>query len=388
MKKKVLYLHASADLYGSDYVLLNLIRGLDKTKFDALVLLPYQGKLCQEFEKNDIAYLVCDLPVIRRSMFSPIGIFKFLIQNIKFYIFLTKLIDKENIQIIHTNTSAVWMGGFIAKIKNKKHIWQVMELVEDPKIISYVIRKIVGIFSTKVFTISLAVKNFFLQYNGSRRQKFEVLYHGVDLKVYDPYNNRAAFIRSELNIDDETILVGMAGRINGWKGHDVFVRSIPIVMNNIPAGKKAKFLILGDTFQGQEHFEKDLRTLISSLSISSSLIFLGFQSDFQDWLAAMDIFVLPSSLPEPNATVTLAAMAMRKPLIATNIGGTVETVIENETGFLIPPNDPEALADKILYLIENQDKIEVLGHNGYVRAEKYFSMENYGNVISNEYLKS
>jgi glycosyltransferase involved in cell wall biosynthesis len=280
------------------------------------------------------------------------------------------------------------MGGFVAKLHHKKHIWQVMELVEDPKAVSYIIRKIVGIFSSKVFTISKAVKDFFLEHNKGRESKFEVLYHGVDLKVYDPDNNNAVAIREKLKITDDTVLVGMAGRINGWKGHDVFVKSIPIVLSKIPAGKEVKFLILGDTFQGQEHYEEELKNLISSFSISSSLIFLGFQTDFQDWLAAMDIFVLPSTLPEPNATVTLAAMAMKKPLIATNIGGTVETVIENETGFLIPPNDAESLAERILYFLSNRPEIAILGHNGYVRAEKYFSMENYGNVISNEYLKS
>ncbi|MFF5381621.1 glycosyltransferase [Pedobacter suwonensis] len=388
MRKKVLYLHASADLYGSDYVLLNLIKGLDKNIFDTLVLLPYEGSLCQEFQKNNIEYLVCDLPVVRRSMFSPTGIFKFIIQNFRFYVFISKLIKDQHISIIHTNTSAVWMGGFAAKLHGIKHIWQVMELVEKPRPVSYVIRKLVGIFSSKVFTISKAVRTFFLKVNKGKEDKFEVLYHGVDLKVYDPEHNHAKDIREKLGITDDTVVIGMAGRINGWKGHDVFVKSIPHVINRIDPAVKVKFLMLGDTFKGQEHFQVELEKLISSLPVSSSLMFMGFQSNFQDWLAAMDIFVLPSTLPEPNATVTIAAMAMKKPLIATAIGGTTETVIDNQTGFLIPPDDEKALADKIIDFINHTNKIREFGENGYKRAEQYFSMDNYGKVISEEYLKN
>src|ERR1700710_217207 len=99
MRKKILYLHASADLYGSDYVLLNLIKGLDKKVFDTLVLLPYKGKLCTEFDKNNIEYKVCNIPVIRRSVFSFFGIFRFFFQNISFYILMSKIIKKEKIDI-------------------------------------------------------------------------------------------------------------------------------------------------------------------------------------------------------------------------------------------------------------------------------------------------
>lgn len=386
--KKILYLHASADLYGSDYVLLNLIRGLDKSKFQTLVLLPYRGKLCDEFDKNNIEYLVCDIPVVRRSMFSPLGLMKFSVQNLKFYKLISTIIKREKIDIIHTNTSAVWMGGFAASMHKKKHVWQVMELVEKPKVVSKAIRKIVGKFSSKVFTISSAVRDFFLLVNKGMEDKFEVLYHGVDLDVYNPEKNNANGIREKLGISADTVIVGMAGRINGWKGHDVFVKSIPLVMTKKEPNTIVKFLMLGDTFTGQEHFEHELKELISSLSISEELVYLGFQNDFQDWLAAMDVFVLPSTLPEPNATVTIAAMAMKKPLIATSIGGTVETVIDDVTGCLIPPNDEQSLADKILYLLANKPKINELGNNGYNRAKQYFSMENYGKVISNEYLKN
>ncbi len=388
MKKKILFLHASADLYGSDYVLLNLIKSLDKEKFSPFVLIPYKGKLCSEFEANRIDYQICELPVLRRNVFSFIGIINFIILNIKAFFLLSRMIKKEGFEIIHTNTSAIWIGGITARVFKKKHIWQVMELVEKPKIVSYMMRKIVGLFSTKVYTISEAVKTFYIKKNINRKEKFEVLYHGVDLKIYDPFNNQGKEIRKKMNISEETILIGMAGRINSWKGHDVFVKSIPLVLSQKNSKDSVYFVLLGDSFKGQEQYESELTDLIATLGIGSSLKVLGFQNDLQDWIAAMDIFILPSKLPEPNATVTIAAMAMKKPVIATKIGGTVETVIDNETGLLIPPNDEVELANKITYLMIDKEKINVLGENGYQRVIKSFSLQNYCNVITKEYLKS
>ncbi len=386
-KKKILYFHASADLYGSDYVLLCLIKGLDKTKFDPIVILPYKGRLCEEFDKHSINYRIYDIPVLRRSVLTFRGIIVYILLNISFFFAISRLIRKEKIDILHTNTSAIWMGGFISWIFRKKHIWQVMELVEEPKIVSYLICKIVGIFSTKVFTISVAVNDFFVKRNKRRIDKFEVLYHGVDLNVYNLNSNNGQKVRADLNITPDTILVGMAGRINSWKGHDIFIRSIPLVTNNLISGQRIHFFMLGDCFKGQEHFEIELKELITSLNVADNLTFLGFQDNFQDWVAASDIFVLPSKLPEPNATITIAAMTMKKPLIATQIGGTVEAVINEETGILIPPNDENALAEKIIYLVKNKNKIAEYGRKGELRARNIFSIQNYCDRIVSEYLK-
>ena len=387
-KKKILYLHASADLYGSDYVLLSLVKDLNKDYFYPLIILPYQGKLCNELDKYDIDYRILDIPVLRRKIFTIKGIIGFIYSNIKFFVSISNIIKNKKIDIIHTNTSAIWMGGFAAWFYRKKHIWQVMELVEEPKVVSHLIRKIVGIFSTKVFTISLAVKIFFVKKNKKREGKFEVLYHGVDLDVYNPQENNGKKIRERLNLAPNCILIGMAGRINSWKGHDIFAKSIPLVIKNINPKEKIHFVMLGDSFNGQEHFEGELQELIASLKIGKELTFLGFQDNFQDWVAATDIYVLPSKLPEPNATVTIAAMTMKKPLIATSIGGTIETVIDEQTGLLIPPNDESALAEKLIYLINNKHKIKEYGENGHQRALELFSIKNYCKIITDEYLKN
>ena len=382
--KKILYLHASAELYGSDYTLLNLLKALDRKKFYPEVILPFKGPLCGLLDEAGIDYFIHDLAVLRRNCFTVPGLALFGLRFLVSFIFLVFFIHRHGIEIVHTNTSAVWVGGIAAKLLRRKHIWQVMELVEKPRIVFYAMSRITGIFSDRVFTISDAVRKHFLVFNKGMEDKFETLYHGVDLKEYDWRNNNREKIRNQIGIDKNTFVVGMAGRINQWKGQDVFVDCIPEVLGM--TDKNIHFLILGGCFKGQEHYEKELVNRINRLSVQSHVTVPGFQKNFADWLSAMDVFVLPSKLPEPNATVTLAAMAMKLPVIGTNIGGTRETVLDNETGFLIEPSKPFVLAEKILSLIIMDRKLRVMmGEQGYLRVKKKFSLANYCQTVIRAY---
>ena len=297
---------------------------------------------------------------------------------------MAQLIRQHHIDIIHTNTAAVWTGGFIAKIFRKKHIWQVMEILESPRLVSWTTSKMVGLFSSKVFTISAAVREHFLRDNPGKQDLFQVLYHGVDLEEYNWRRHQGETIRNRLRLASDAIVVGMAGRINHWKGQDVLLDAVPHVLYSLH-NCRVHFLILGSCFNGQENYEVALKEKIKALSLQNQVTLVGFQKNFADWLAAMDVFVLPSKLPEPNATVTIAAMAMKLPVIGTNTGGTRETIVDGVTGFLVPPADPQALAEKIVTLCLSRKTRRHMGENGYLRICKYFSVKNYAQTVMEAY---
>ncbi len=327
--KKILYLHASAELYGSDYVLLSLLTTLDKARYEPLVILPFEGPLCLELRKAEITYVLHDLPVLRRTLFTAIGLLKFAMKTLCSVWFLVRLISSKKVSVVHTNTSAIWVGAFAARFTRRPHYWQVMELVERPKSVSWMMRKMVGIFSTKVFCISEAVNVFFAEANPSRVEKFKTIYHGVNRTVYDRDLSGVA-VRRKLGIPESASMVLFAGRFNAWKGQDVLANAIPEVCRH---ATDVCFVFLGSCFRGQEKYEEALRRQIDELvSDGCKVNLLGFQANLPEWLAAADVFVLPSRLPEPNATVTLAAMTMGLPVIGTNIGGTPEAVLEGRPG--------------------------------------------------------
>ena len=382
--KRILYLHASAELYGSDYVLLSLLKSLNNKEHLPFVILPFEGPLCDEIRKLDIDLVVHDLPVLRRQLFTPLGLLKFCLSFCRSFVFLIIFIFKNKIDLVHTNTSAIWVGGIVARLLRKHHIWQVMELIERPFIVSLFISKMVGIFSSRVFTISDAVKQHFTLKNQSRKAKFQTLYHGVDMNDYQIRLSERNQIRKQIGVDDHTIVVGMAGRINYWKGQDVFVNAIPRILEHTE--RPVHFLMLGSCYKGQEYYLTDLEKQIDDVGIQKNISLAGFQTNFSAWLSAMDIFILPSKLPEPNATVTIAAMAMRLPVIGTCTGGTSETIVDGQTGYLINPSDPDELSEKTLKLIKMNPQSRLsMGEKGHLRILAHFSMNNYCETIKEAY---
>lgn len=382
----VLFSNVGADLYGADYVLLCLIRSLDPKKFRSIVIVPYDGPLVAELQNAGAIVIVRELPVLRRSVFSPFGILRFVWQIFASLIFLLRLARRESVTIFHTNTASIWTPGMAAYLLRKPHIWQIMELVESPKIVRVVMSKMTGIFSSRVFCISDAVRLHFLADNQGRENKFQTLYHGVDLHQYDPDTANSLTPRQTLGIPEDALVILYAGRFSLWKGQDIFAEAARILcMNGITEKYRLHFIFIGSCFPGYEQCKIDLVAQLQSLPEPVRTHLLGFQRNLPDWMAASDVFVLPSKSPEPNATVLIGAMAMGLPCIGTNIGGTVETIVDGETGLLVSPNDPHQLATAIAALAENECTRRTMGTAGRVRARTIFSMDRYCRTIASSY---
>lgn len=376
--KTVLYLHCGAELYGADYVLLNLIRHLDPQRFRAIVILPYDGPLVVELKKLQVTCLLHDLPVLRRSCLSPLGLLRFVWQMFTTVAFVFRLCGRERVDLIHTNTAAIWAGGWVAALRRLPHIWQIMELVEKPRLVARLMNAMVALFSTRVFCISNAVREHFIRDWPKRSAKFETLYHGVDLRVYDPTTVAGQGVRAQLHVTPGTVVVLYASRFSAWKGQDVLAQAARLVLRENRSSPPLRFVFLGSCYRGQGQYEAELRALLHTIPDAARTTSVhGFQQNLPEWLAAADMLILPSKLPEPNATVVIAAMAMSLPVIGTAVGGTVETVVHGKTGLLIPPDNARALADAILKLAADQGWRESLGRAGRVRVEEIFSLEKY-----------
>ena len=139
-------------------------------------------------------------------------------------------------------------------------------------------------------------------------------------------------------------------------------------------GIHAKYLIVGSPFPGNEDHLVRLRALVSELKLDHCVVWTGEISDPRPAYAAMDVLVLPSAQPEPFGGVVMEAMAMQLPVIATNIGGSVEQVADGETGWLVPPGDPAALAAKLKILLGDAALRVRFGEAGRARVATHFTM--------------
>lgn len=381
MRKKILYLHASAELYGADYVLLELVKRLDKSEYEPVVLLPFRGPLYAKMQEMGVSVQIVDFAVLRRQYFNIKGFVEFFYRLLVSTIRILRIIRDEEIAIVHTNTIAVFGGALAAKLAGIPHVWQVMEIIVDPKILWRVSSWMVGSLSVRVAAISNAVRGHLIGGYAGVAAKIATVYHGIDSSVYHPLIDPTP-IKKEFGLADDTPVVGMAARISPWKGQTCFLRSAASVLRQIPG---AKFFVVGDVFPGNEQYREQMLTLIKDLGIEDSVIVPGFRPDLPQVMSAFTVFVLPSTLPEPNATVLLAAMGMGKAVVATATGGTLETVIDGETGILVPPDDSDRMAFAIIELLKDSEKRNRIGQAGRARQESFFSISAYADKIQDFY---
>jgi glycosyltransferase involved in cell wall biosynthesis len=373
-KYSILYLQSSADLYGSDICLYNMLKELSMY-YKCVVVLPYEGPLKQYLERlENVKVYIHDIGILRKKFLNLSGIFYYFTHFISGVLFLFSLIQKEKIDIIHSNTSAVLGGGALSLIASKKHIWHVREIIQNPPIFSKLLHTIITLFSTKVIAISNAVKENILANSLIKRDnKISVITDGIDCRNATPKPNSKKNLLQYSKISNDELIVGMVGRIHYRKGQDVFIKAAKIVIDkNI----KAKFFIIGDTFKGYENLLVELKSMVRNYGLENKLFFTGFIEDKNIIYNAFDIFVQAATLPEAFGLVILEAMAHSLPVIAPDCWGPREIIIDGITGLLVAPGNPEALAAKIIYLSENPKIRKNLGIAAFHQVNRQFSIDN------------
>ncbi len=172
---------------------------------------------------------------------------------------------------------------------------------------------------------------------------------GRDTRLFDPtlYDQNEARKRYSLSLDRR--LVGVIGRLDPQKGQEEFLRSLPLVLKE---HADAFYVILGEETHGEEGFRRRLVNLSYELGVQNSVRFLPFTENAAEFMAAIDVFVMPS-YSETFGLVLIEAMAMEKPVIATSAGGVSEIVDNGLDGLLVPPRDEKALADAVVLLLND-----------------------------------
>lgn len=160
----ILFLHAGAELYGADKVLLELVEGIN-TKYNPIVILPVNGPLIEQFKEKGIETLVVEYPILRRKIFNLKGIINYIKDYIIFSKKLRVIASEKRIDLIHVNTTAVFEGIAIKKMMNIPLVWHVHEIIVSPKIISRIIAWAVCKFSDVIVVVSEAVKQYLLASN-------------------------------------------------------------------------------------------------------------------------------------------------------------------------------------------------------------------------------
>ena len=380
--KRILYLHAGAEMYGADKVLLELIKGLNPQEFEAHIILPNDGVLVEALRQVGAQVSVLDYPILRRKHFNPKGILEYLKSYRRYSQKIAQYVRENGIDLVHNNTTAVLEGIYLKRKVKLPLIWHVHEIIVKPKAISDFINFLMGRYADTIVTVSNAVANHVKQSRYVKDDQIQVIYNGVDNAVYHEID--ASAVCDQFGIAQDALVIGIVGRVNAWKGQGDFLKAVTPILQ---ANPKAVAFLAGSAFEGEEWRVDELEKAISDSPVAGQIKRIDYYNKTTELYNMFDIFVLPSTNPDPLPTVVLEAMACGKPVVSYRHGGVCEMVKEGENGLLATPNQPAELTKAIQDLAENTEKREQFGKASVKRQKELFSLQSYIRNFSDLYKK-
>lgn len=353
---KILQVIAHAHLAGTEQHVMILLSHTNKGLFQNTVLSFSEGYLLNHFKKAGVKTVV-----IKRKYKFDIGCMY------KIY----KLTRRERFDIVHLHCGKfASLSAFLAKIPiiivTRHGLGKTLEEIRRDNIILKLLDYFLNRIVTKIITVTEIDRNLLIQNYKVEPSKVVTIPNGIEICKFNP------------SFPDKRILnIGTIARLVPQKGISYLLHAVPEVVQRFPY---VKFTIVGDGY-----LRADLESTASNLGISKHVNFVGYQNDVLRYLSRFDIFVLPS-VWEGLPFVILEAMAMAKPVIATDIFGVHEGVKNKETGLLIPPRDSHSIAEAILQLLSNPNKAIEMGKKGRKRIEELFTSDVMAKKIENLYL--
>lgn len=374
---KILYVHAKGEIGGSDISLLTILKNINRKYFSPNVIVGKKGPFFPDYKKysdrcEEIGFTVLKSP---ENFFD---LLKMLLGFLPSIFMIWKIIRKWDIDIVHVNTVVIPSAVIAGRLAGKKVVVHKREIITSNKFASGILDFITYIFADKIIAISNSVKKSSLKV---MQKKTIVVYNGVDLSEIKM--SGSGKLRRQYKISKDSFLIGIFSRIEPWKGQHIVIKSIhPILQRS----KNVKLMIFGNhyTNKGKKYFEY-LKSLVKDLEIENAVLFPGWIKNLNDVYNEFDLVILPSIDPEPLGRVVIEAMAAGRPVIATNLGGSRECILNNESGFLVKENDVSSMGDAILKILESKNLGNKLGNNGRERVEKIFNIKIIINQIENMY---
>ena len=222
-----------------------------------------------------------------------------------------------------------------------------------------------------------------------RIKKFLVIFRGINTEYYDPdsikESDRIKFLK-KLNIEGNKKIILMPGRLTEWKGQEIFIEALNDLKSKY--GYKNFIAILLGPDQGRKIYKKKLIRLIERFRLNNEVIFLEHAPSMPVAYSVSNVVVSASIEPEAFGRISVEAQSMKKPIVASNIGGSMETIIDNKTGLLFSSSDHHSLSEKLDFIFRLDDtSLNVMGNNGRKNVQKKFNVEKMCFSTYSEYKK-
>lgn len=382
---RVLFLDHTAELSGGEIALVEIVRHIDRTRIEPIVVLGSDGPLVERLKPYAQVHIIPMAASVAQARKDALG-FRSLLQlsairaALHFLMRLRRFIDEQAIDVLHTNSlKASVIGGIAGRLQSRKVIWHIRDRIADdylPHKIVRLMRLLARVLPHCVVANSAAT----LLTLQLRKTPSAVVYSGVDLANFSASplspgadsNSRPASQK----------VIGLVGRICPWKGQHIFIEAAARVHARWP---EVRFRIIGAALFREHDYQAGLHQLVQEHGLQNVVEFTGFQNEVASAIRSLDILVHASVVGEPFGQVIVQGMACGKPVVATNGGGVPEIVVDQKTGLLVPPGDSPAMAEAICKLLADEEQARQMGILGQQRVQERFTIQQTVATLVNLY---
>ena len=298
----------------------------------------------------------------------------------------------HNISIVHARSRApAWSCLIATKVTRRKFVTTFHG--------TYKFNNLIKKFYNSVMVRSnliIAGSNFIFSHikdNYSKylniKKKFLVIFRGINVDYFDPsitLETEENNLLSEWGVNRSKKLILLPGRLTTWKGQEVFIEALNLV--NKELGHQSFYAIILGSDQGRDIYTKKIKRLAEQYRLTSQLKFVEHCQNMPLAYKLSDLVISASIEPEAFGRVAIEAQSMEKPIIASDIGGSNETIVNNETGFLFKSGNPESLSKKIVEALNlDQSRLKSMGIEGRKNIIKKFNVEKMCFSTYSEYKK-
>ncbi len=371
-KSKILYISHTSEIAGAEISLLTLLKNLEKTTFIPLVLLPENGPLLDKLEEISVETKIISLTNLKKRL--PLSIISYCITILR----LIKIIKEEKIDLIHCNMYISNQYSIVASRLTRKPLICHMRNIINKRCFYYSF-----LFLTRyLIANSKATEKSYKRYLKKSQNNF-IIHNAVSLDVRQPTAFPSNF-RQRYGIDENHVLIGCVGQIKKEKGHHYLIEAVGKLIKRYP---NIRLFIAGDyKISRQTEYLAQLKKMRDTLRLEGKVIFGGFINDMVSLYSSIDMLVLPSTY-EPFGRVLIEAMALKKPVISTFVGGIPEVIENKVSGILVPPEDTDALVDAVEQLIKDKALAERIAKRGQERVKNFFDAKDNTQQIERIYRK-
>jgi glycosyltransferase involved in cell wall biosynthesis len=363
---RILFLDQSGELGGAELFLADVAKDYQDL---CLVGLFADGPFRKLLEQNEIPVQVLAKQAIQVRKDSN------LLQNLSNVSAILPLMLRvatiaRDYDVIYANTQKAFVIGALASfLAGRPLVYHLHDIISEDHFSLTNRRVMVSLakrFARLIIANSEATKTAFIE-AGGREDITHVVYNGFDLNHYRSAASDVASIRQAFNWDDRFI-VGHFSRLSPWKGQHVLLNAL------VHCPKHVVAVFVGDALFGEQAYVESLHQQVAALGLEERVRFLGFRSDVVSLMSACDLIAHTSTAPEPFGRVIVEAMLCRKPVVAAAAGGAIELIRMGETGWLVPPANPQKLAE-IIHLCQSQpQQVAKVVQTAQAEAQKRFDL--------------